>query len=238
MRGCPWQCRFCQSTTIKRPAPLPDRRDDRQRRAGKLQEHRVRRDQPAVALDQRLSQVRGTRHADERGLHPAQRQDLAAEPPDHRDAQEDPRPLAGRAARRPDARPRGRPRRHARADPQADRQQGPVRRGGRGVPPRLAEGQAVLPLRPPRRAPRRPRRDRRDGRDHRQDRQGRHRALCRRGGQRVQLRPEAAHPLPVERDARAGILPVGPPLPPPAGQDQVGDAQVPRRSRPASSKGS
>ncbi len=45
-------------------APLPDGRDDRQRGPGELQEHRLRRDQPALALDQRLPQVRGAGHED------------------------------------------------------------------------------------------------------------------------------------------------------------------------------
>ena len=73
-------------------AALPHGRDDRQRRARELPEHRLRRDQPALALDQRLSRLRGAGHADERGLHAAGREDLAAQPADHRDAQEDPRP--------------------------------------------------------------------------------------------------------------------------------------------------
>ena len=67
-------------------------------RPWKLQEHRLRRDQPAVALDQRLPQVRGAGDADERGLHAAGGQDLAAEPADHRDAQEDPGARSRRAA--------------------------------------------------------------------------------------------------------------------------------------------
>ena len=32
MRGCPWQCRFCQSTVIKRPLRIRAGRDDRRRR--------------------------------------------------------------------------------------------------------------------------------------------------------------------------------------------------------------
>ncbi len=56
----------------------------------------------------------------------------------------------------------------------------------------------------------------------------------RRHRQRLQLRPQAAHALPVERDAGAGLLPLGPPLPAEADQDPVGDAQVPRhRDQPA-----
>ena len=77
------------------PAPLPHGRDDRQGRARELPEHRLRRDQPALALDQRLPPLRGAGDADERGLHAAGGEDLAAQPADHRDAQEDPR-AAGR----------------------------------------------------------------------------------------------------------------------------------------------
>ena len=109
--------------------------------------------------------------------------------------------LAGRPAERPDAGARGRARRHARADPQADQQRGPVRRLRRGVPPRLAQGQALLHVRPARRADRRPRRHRRDGRDDRPDRQGGDRPLRRGDGQRLELRPQAAHALSVERHA-------------------------------------
>ena len=64
MRGCPWQCRFCQSTVIKRPLRVPHRRDDRPGGPGELPQHRLRRDQPALALDQRLPALRGAGHAD------------------------------------------------------------------------------------------------------------------------------------------------------------------------------
>ena len=47
MRGCPWQCRFCQSTVIKRPLRVRSRRDHRAGRARELPQHRPRRDQPA-----------------------------------------------------------------------------------------------------------------------------------------------------------------------------------------------
>ena len=40
-------------------APLSHGRDDRQGRARELPHHRLRRDQPALALDQRLSRLRG-----------------------------------------------------------------------------------------------------------------------------------------------------------------------------------
>ena len=53
-----------------------------------------------------------------------------------------------------------------------------------------------------------------DGRDDRPDRQGGDRPLRRGHGQRVQLRPQAAHALPVERHADARVLPLGAPVPP------------------------
>ena len=130
---------------------------------------------------------------------------------------------------RPDAGPRGRPRRHARADPQADRQPGPLRRlpprrsaaaGGRSSSTSCAacpaSGTADL-----------------DGivamaETDRPDRQGSDRPLCRGHGQRLQLHPQAAHALPVERDADARVLPLGTQVPPVQGQDPFGDGQVPR----------
>ena len=118
---------------IKRPLRAPLGRDDRRRRRSKSYRNTgLRRDQPAVALDQRLPALRGTGQADERGLHAPGREDLAAEPADHRDLEEDPRPASRKAAQRADAGPGGRPRRHARADPQADQQRGPLRRLPRG----------------------------------------------------------------------------------------------------------
>ena len=191
-------------------AALSHRRDDRPGRTRELSEHRLRRDQPALALHQRLSPLRGAGDADERGLHAAGREDLAAQPADHRDAEEDPGAAPGGAEERPDAGPRGRARRHARADPQADQQRGPVRRLRRGVPARLAQGQALLHVRAARRAHGRSRRHRRDGRDDRPDRQGGHRPLRRGHGQRLQLRPQAAHALPVERHASRASISTGP----------------------------
>ena len=119
----------------------------------------------------------------------------------------------GRPQERPDAGPRGGPRRHARADPQADQQRRPVRGLPRGVPERLAEGEAVFHVRPARRAHRRPRRHHRDGREHRPDRQGGDRPLRRGDGVGVELRPQAAHALPVERHADARVFPLGRRLP-------------------------
>ena len=110
---------------------------------------------------------------------------------------------------RSDAGARGGPRRHARADPQKDQERRPVRRLPRGIPPRLAARQAVFHVRIARRAGGRSRRHRRDGRDDLADRQGRARALCEGDGQRLELRAQAAHAVPMERHADARILAAG-----------------------------
>ena len=110
MRGCPWQCRFCQSTVIKRPLRYRTVETIVQSAPRELQEHGIRRDQPALPLDLRLSALRGAGDADERGVHAPGGEDLAAQPADHRDAEEDPRALAGGPAKRTDACARGRPR--------------------------------------------------------------------------------------------------------------------------------
>ena len=49
MRGCPWQCRFCQSSAIKRPLRVPLGGHHRQRGARELSPHRLQRDLPALA---------------------------------------------------------------------------------------------------------------------------------------------------------------------------------------------
>ena len=61
--------------------------------------------------------------------------------------------------------------------------------------------------------PGRPRRHRRHGRDDRADRQGGDRPLRRGDRQRVELRPQAAHALPVERHADPRVPPLGAPIP-------------------------
>ena len=234
MRGCPWQCRFCQSTVIKRP--LRYRTVETIVQAA-LESYRNTGYDEISLLSLSTSDYPDFEELvdpDERGVHAAGREDLAAQPADHRDAEEDPGAAPGGPAERPDAGPRGRARRHARADPQADQQRRPLRRLRRGVPARLAQGQALLHVRPARRAHGRSRRHRRDGRDHRADRQGGHRPLRRGHGQRVELHPQAAHALPVERHADARVFPLGPQVPAVAGQAAVGDGQVPRhRAEPA-----
>ena len=228
MRGCPWLCRFCQSTVIKRP--LRHRTVETIVQAA-LESYNATGYDEISLLSLSTSDYPDFEKlvdAHERSVHAAGREDFAAQPADHRDAQEDPRASGRRPAQRPDAGPRSRARRHARADPQADQQPGPLRRLRRGVPPRLAQGQALLHVRPARRADRRSRRHRRDGRDHRPDRQGRDRPLRRGHGQRVQLHPQAAHALPVERHANARVFPLGPPISEVQGQDPFGDGEVPR----------
>ena len=59
MRGCPWQCRFCQSTVIKRPLRI--REVETIVASAPLESYRntgLRRNFAAVALDQRLSAFR------------------------------------------------------------------------------------------------------------------------------------------------------------------------------------
>ena len=67
----------------------------------------------------------------------------------------------------------------------------------------------------------RPRRHRRDGRDHRPDRQGGHRPVCRGHRQRLELHPQAAHALPVERDADPRVFSLGAQVPAVQGQDSA-----------------
>ena len=152
MRGCPWQCRFCQSTVIKRPL-------------------RVRSVETIVQAA--LESYRNTGHNEISLLSLSHQRlpdfeelvkrmhevftplgvnislpSLRDQPPAAVAAEAD----AGRAQGGPDAGPGGGPRRHARADPQEDQERGPVRGLPRGVPERLAAGEALLPVRPAGRA--------------------------------------------------------------------------------------
>ena len=97
MRGCPWQCRFCQSTVIKRP--LRYRTVETIVNAALESYQNTGYDEISL-LSLSTSDypaLRGAGHADERGLHAAGGEDLAAQPADHRDAQEDPRAACRRA---------------------------------------------------------------------------------------------------------------------------------------------
>ena len=60
MRGCPWQCRFCQRTVIKRPLRVRSVETIVQAALESYRNTGHERDQPAVALDQRLPALRGT----------------------------------------------------------------------------------------------------------------------------------------------------------------------------------
>ncbi len=61
MRGCPWQCRFCQSTVIKRPLRMREVETIVQAALESLSQHRAQRDLAAVAFDERLSVLRAAR---------------------------------------------------------------------------------------------------------------------------------------------------------------------------------
>ena len=102
-----------------------------------------------------------------------------------------------------------------------------------GVPQQLRKRQAVLPVRPARRTAGRPGRDRRDGRDDRPHRQGGTRPVRQGHGQRVELRAQGPHALPVERHADARVLPVGPRLPAPQAARRQRARSNATASRPA-----
>ena len=179
MRGCPWQCRFCQTTVIKRPLRV---RTVETIVKPALESYRNTGYDEISLLSLSTSDYPHFEELVTR-MHevftPAGREHLAAEPADQPAARRSLPLLTEGRRRRADAGPRGGPRRHARADPQADQERGPVRGLPRGVQARLAAGEALLPVRPARRAAGRPRRHRRDGRDDRPDRQGGDRPLRR-----------------------------------------------------------
>ena len=57
MRGCPWQCRFCQSTVIKRPLRVRSVETIVQAALESYKQHRLRRNQPAQSEHQRLPRL-------------------------------------------------------------------------------------------------------------------------------------------------------------------------------------
>ena len=75
-----------------------------------------------------------------------------------------------------------------------------------GLWPRLRERQALLHVRPARRTPRRSGWHRRHGGNHRHDWQGGARAIRQGDRQCLELRPQSAHALSVERDADPRVL--------------------------------
>ncbi len=144
MRGCPWHCRFCQSTTSKTPAALPAYRDTGAGRGGFVPQHGLQRGFAAVAFDERLSAVCGTvaRHAggaaavgsDGFGAQPASERTVAGRQPVAADG----------SPQRIDAGAGSGFGRHARTDRQADPQRGSVRRVPDRVSARLSAGEAVF----------------------------------------------------------------------------------------------
>ena len=148
MRGCPWQCRFCQSTVIKRPlrvrsvetivqAALESYRNTGHNEISLLSLSTS--DYPYFEeLVKRMHEVFTPLGVNISlpSLRVNHQLQIAAEADE------------GRAQGRPDAGPGSGPRRHARADPQEDQERRPVRRLPRGVQERLAAGQALFPVRP------------------------------------------------------------------------------------------
>ncbi len=209
MRGCPWQCRFCQSTVIKRPLRVRSVETIVQ---AALESYRNTGHNEISLLSLSTSDYpyfEELVNADARGVHAAGREHLAAEPAHQPSAPLAAEADAGRAQVGPDAGAGGGARRHARADPQADQERRSVRGLPRGVQERLAARQALFPVRPARRAAGRSRRHRRHGRDDLAHRQGSAGPLRRGDGVGVELRAQAAHAVPVERHADARIFAVG-----------------------------
>ena len=80
MRGCPWQCRFCQSTVIKRPLRVRSVETIVQ---AALESYRNTGHDEISLLSLSTSDypvLRGAGQADARGVHAAGRQHVAAEP--------------------------------------------------------------------------------------------------------------------------------------------------------------
>ena len=152
MRGCPWQCRFCQSTVIKRPLRVREVETIVASGAGIVPAHRPQRNFAPVAFDQRLSVLRAARAADERSVRPAGREHCVSELARERGAES--RGLADRhrTAFRHDACPGSGPRRHARTNSQENQQRRSVRWLPRGVSKRHRQSEAVFHVRPARRA--------------------------------------------------------------------------------------
>ena len=89
MRGCPWQCRFCQSTVIKRPLRIATVETIVQAALESYRNTGLRRDQLSLALaPATIPTSRSWSTRMQRGLHAAGREDLAAQPAGQRDAQE------------------------------------------------------------------------------------------------------------------------------------------------------
>ena len=116
MRGCPGRCRFCQSTTIKRP--LRFRKVETIVQAAALEQYRNTGYNEISLLSLSTSDYPALRRADPaaaRDLSPAGRGRLAAQPAHQRAIAPGGRPAEHRPPLGPDPGARGRPRRHAAA---------------------------------------------------------------------------------------------------------------------------
>ncbi len=224
MRGCPWQCRFCQSTTIKRPlryrtvetivnAALESYRHTGHDEISLLSLSTS--DYPHFELVTRMSE--NTPLSVKISLPSLRITETSRRSP----------PCSGR----PPGRRRSRPGWPATTCASRSASRSTTRTfmtaRPRSVPARLAAGEALFHVRTPRRAAHRPRWDRRHGRDHREDRQGRDRAACRRHRQRLQLRFPGHTRLSVERHADTRISPVGTQVSASRVRDSLGLRQVP-----------
>ena len=149
MRGCPWQCRFCQSTTTQAAGALAARWRRSSRRPLEAYRNTGYNEISLLGLSTSdYPQIEELLRPLAGDVPAAGREHLAAQPADQPAIALAGRPAEHRPPRRPDAGPRGGPRRHAPAGRQADHQRRPVR----GLPPgdgeRLQAGEAVLHVRP------------------------------------------------------------------------------------------
>ena len=163
MRGCPWQCRFCQSTVIKRPLRV---RSVETIVNAALESYRNTGTNEISLLSLSSSDYPEFEQLVQRMHEVFQPLGVNVSLPSLRvnhQLRSVPKLMAGwRKAgltlapevARDDMRD---------ADPQADQERRPHRRGPRGVQERLDAREALLPLRPARRTHRRPRRHPRPG---------------------------------------------------------------------------
>ena len=133
MRGCPGKCRFCQSTTTKRPLRFRKVGNHCPGGLGVVSQHRVQRNFAALAFQQRLSAIRRAFTATARDPATAGRGHLAAQPANQRGIANGRRFDRHRPAFRIDACTRGRPGRHAQANRQANCQRRPLCRVPKGL---------------------------------------------------------------------------------------------------------
>ena len=140
MRGCPGKCRFCQSTTIKRP--LRFRKVETIVQAA-LEQYRNTGYNEISLLSLSTSdypEFDELHAAAARDVPPAGRGRLAAQPADQRATAASGRSAEHRPPLGPHLGAGGRPRRHAPPDRQTDHQRGPLRRLPPGAGKRLFAG--------------------------------------------------------------------------------------------------